>query len=493
MKLIGFRFTAAASVLVGQALVVSVVAPFLPVLLAIWPALPVRAATRPHYGGTLRLEMRARLASLDPREWPSDSTGAAAADRLASLIFERLVTVNENGRVQPALAVSWQYDAESKRWQFRLRPGVKFHDGTPLTPDRAAAALQPLLGEGRLVRASGEWLVIQSLQSMPDLPAELARGRHFIFRVTSEGLAGTGAFRIAEWQPRRRLLLAANEDCWAGRPFLDSIAVEMGVHASEQLIHLELGKADLVELSPDQVRRASQSGARTWSSAPAELLALVFALRRPAVQEVRLRRAVALSIDRGSIVKVLLQNQGEVAGGLLPQWLSGYAFLFPSGSDVERAKQLRSGLSAAAPLALVYDSDDALARAVAERVAVNARAVGIPVQVSGAGSAAPAEADVRLIRLRLASTDPRAALESLLASLGEPESLPPAGAAPEQLYAAERTLVESFRVVPLAHLAETYGLGPQVKNWMPRRWGGWRLEALWLDTSSQAAAGGDNP
>ena len=157
------------------------------------------------------------------------------------------------------------------------------------------------------------------------------------------------------------------------------------------------------------------------------------------------------------------------------------------------AKQLRHKLSAAAPLALVYDSDDALARAVAERIAVNARAVGISVQVFGARSDATAGADVRLIHLRLASTDPRVALDSLQASLGAPESLPPAGAVPEQIYAAERALVESFRVVPLAYLVGIYGLSPRVKNWMPRRSGGCRLEDLWLGTSSQADATGDKP
>jgi hypothetical protein len=173
--------------------------------------------------------------------------------------------------------------------------------------------------------------------------------------------------------------------------------------------------------------------------------------------------------------------------------LLGLPVVLQADALEDGAKQLRHEFSPAAPLALVYDSDDALARAVAERVAVNVRAVGISAQVSGARSDATAGADARLIRLRLASTDPRVALDSLLASLGAPESLPPAGAVPEQIYAAERALLESFRVVPLTHLVELYGLGPRVKNWMPRRLGGWRLEDLWLDTSSQADASGDKP
>ena len=453
------------------------------------------AATRPHYGGNLRVEMRARVASLDPREMPSDSAEAAAAERLGSLVFERLVRVDDNGRPQPALAIAWQHDAESKRWQFGLRPGVRFHDGASLTPNAVAVALQPLLGNDRVVGVSGEWLVIESPRPMPGLLEEFARGRNFVFHFTAEGIAGTGPFRIAEWESRRRLVLAANEDCWAGRAFLDSIAIEMGVAAPQQLIDLQLGKADLVELSPEQVRRASQEGARTWSSAPVELLALVFDPRRPAVQDARLRRAVALSIDRASIVNVLLQRQGEAAGSLLPQWLSGYAFLFPTAAEAGRAKQLRSELSATTPIVLVYDSADQALRAIAQRVAVNAREAGIGVQASGEGpGAAAAGADVRLVRLRLASTDARAALDSLLAALGEAGALPPGAATPEQLYAAERAPVESYRVVPLVRLPEVYGVGPRVKNWMPRRWGGWRLDDVWLDTASQAAAGGgDKP
>src|SRR3989441_9811111 len=144
---------------------------------------------------------------------------------------------------------------------------------------------------------------------MPDLLLELARRRNFIFHLAKDGsVIGNWPFRVTEWHRQvapssgstssasrapsgdeegtgRRLVLAAFDDHWAGRPFLDSISVEMGVIPQQQLIDLELGKADIVELVPDQVRRASQSGGKTGSSLPVELLALVFLRDRPAVQE----------------------------------------------------------------------------------------------------------------------------------------------------------------------------------------------------------------
>jgi len=454
--------------------------------------------------------MLARVASVDPREWPSDPADAAATDRLASLVFERLVRLDETGRPQPALAITWQHDAEFKRWQFGLRPGAKFQDGSALTPTAVAAALESLVGKDRLVSVSGEWLVIQSEHPMPGLVAELARGRNSVFRLTPEGsVVGTGGFRVAEWQPRRRLVLVANEDYWAGRPFLDSIEIEMGALAPQQLIDLELGKAEVVELWPEQVRRASQAGGWIWSSPPVELLALVFDPHRPGVQDACVRQAIALSIDRAAIANVLLRRQGEIAGGLLPQRLSGYAFLFSAAPNLERAYELAGGKPRAEvsgapppgpePLKMFYDSTDPVAQAVAERIAVNAREAGIAMQVSGqvAGGQPASEAtsgDARLVRLRLSFAEPRVVLTELAAVLELADAVHLGNSpTPEELYAAERALVETYQVIPLVHLAETFGLAPQVRNWMPRRWGGWRLAEVWLDSWPRPGAGREKP
>jgi ABC-type transport system substrate-binding protein len=458
------------------------------------------ASTSPQFGGILRVQISDHVANIDPRQWPSDSLSAAAAEKLASLVFDRLVRFDDHGMPQPMLAVSWQQDDNAKRWQFHLRAGVKFSDGSPLTPETAAMALQQLLGITFDVSASSDSVVIQADHSLPDLPSQLAAGRYFIFRTADDGsLTGTGPFRVAEWptDPAPKIVFIANEMCWAGRPFVDKIELTMDADPQQQANAIEFGQADLVELQASQVRHIAQRGVRITSSDPVDFFALRFDMARPAVQDARFREAISAAIDRASIADVVLQRQGVPVGSLLPNWLSGYAFLFPSAMDLARSKTLLAAtgrqFSRSTPLALVYDSADAESRAVAERVAVNLKEAGIAVQLSGqiTGSATKLSAgDMRLVRQRIASPDIAVALPALLASLGEPST---ALETPEQQYAAERAPIDAFRIIPLVHVSESYGLSPQVRDWMPPRWGGWRLEDVWLATAPAPAAGGTTP
>src|SRR6266699_5292333 len=103
-------------------------------------------STRPAYGGILRVQKSGRVVTIDPRQWPSNSIQAAATERLASLVFERMVRFDYHGSLRSELAISWERDVQSKRWQFRLREGARCADGSPLTPEAVAMALQQLLG-----------------------------------------------------------------------------------------------------------------------------------------------------------------------------------------------------------------------------------------------------------------------------------------------------------------------------------------------------------
>src|ERR1700739_3650612 len=113
------------------------------------------AATRPRYGGSLRIEVSAPVNSLDPAQ--SARSASATQQELATLLFDRLVELDRNGTPRPQLAASWQHDSDERRWLFHLRGGVTLHDGQPLRPQfvvMSLAASNPELG----VRLQGDGL-----------------------------------------------------------------------------------------------------------------------------------------------------------------------------------------------------------------------------------------------------------------------------------------------------------------------------------------------
>lgn len=440
------------------------------------------AATRPHYGGTLHVEMREALSSPVP-EIAADSPNAGASERVASLIYDRLVSIDDRGVVQPQLATGWEHSAEFKRWVFQLRPGVKLHDGTALSARLMVASLAASNPDWHL-RIEGEDLLIDTSTPQPGMLAELAMARNSIVAHASDGAPiGSGPFRISEWQAGRHAVLMANEDYWGGRPFLNSIVIEMGRGLHDQQVDVMLGKADVVEIAPDQVRRASQDGRRVVTSSPVDTYALQFMPGRAAVEDPRIVQAVALSVDRAAIPNILLQKQGEPGSGLLPQWVSGYEFLLAGAADPVHARELRDETGTRPNVALVYDAADGLAHAIADRVAVNAREAGIVLQTFAENSAARAgTADIRLLRLHTGSPDARAALTAIAATLNPAEvSQVEELNGSEELYKDERSLLQTYRIVPLVHVPESYMVAPRVRNWTTPREGGWRLEQVWLE------------
>jgi hypothetical protein len=273
-----------------------------------------------------------------------------------------------------------------------------------------------------------------------------------------------GGFAISEWQGGRRSVYTAVEDAPGGRPFVDSIEIQLGRALRDRTVDLDLGRTDIVNFGATESRRVG-AGRKLWNSAPVRIITLVFS---PRVEDARVREALALAVDRTAIYNVLLQRQGEISGALLPQWLSGYAFLFPATADVARARTLASGRT------LTLASDD---RAISDRIALNARDAGLTVMVVPAN----VPADVRLTEARILFSDPALALTVVATALGLPE--PPRMDNLEALYAAERSLLEGYRVIPLFHVPDAYGAGPRVKGGPGvTPLGEWRFENLWVES-----------
>lgn len=469
---------------------------------ALWPgvfsplAATASASARPRFGGTLRVEMQAALTTLNPADRPTGPFDASARSALSALVFDRLVEFDADGNLTPGLATGWQPDSTGTQWQLRLRRGVRFHDGAALSPTAVADSLNDYSNRsGGIWRAStfGDTVVIRADAPHPQLPYELATSACSITRQDFSGrLHGTGPFKIADWEPGVNLRLTANDDYWGSRPFLDAIEVKLGRPLREQGIALELGQADLVELSAEQVRALAQGAMRAWSSLPVQLMGLSFT--QPALIDPRLRQALALSIDRAAIRDVLLQKQGEVARGILPQWMSGYEFALPGARDMEFARSLVSGLSQQQKsLVLSYDARDALAKSVAERVAVNAREVGLNVQVQARDALRLENVDVLLMRWNavshVLSEAPPAGADSKRSTWLHPFAL---GAAPQAYFQAEDALVKNL-MIPIVHFPASYGLGPRVRNWAPSKWGAWRLADVWVDESAAPARTEEKP
>jgi ABC-type transport system substrate-binding protein len=397
-------------------------------------AAPAWTARRPRYGGTLRVEIGAAVASLDP--------DAAAA-----------------------------------------------------TPEEAAA----------------QWQIDSLIYDHRDADGAFA------------GAAGSGPFRVTTFDAGKRAMLTANEDFREGRPFVDSIEISMGRAAHERLVDVELNKTDLVEIPPQDARRASEQGVRVSASQPDELLALIFVggnvkadpvgkvtsqaneQARGATAQQVMGQALSLAIDRVAIVNFILQKTGEAAGGLLPQWSSGTAFLFPaaapSAADLEHAKELWKQIAPSGALVLGYDSADPLEQSVAERIAVNAKEAGMAVRAlampgAGAGISRGAagratHVDVELVRWRMSSPLPGVALKDFLTRLYS-EFLASFGAAafpeitsPEDIYKQQRAVLSTFQVVPLVWLPQVYGLSARVRDWKaPGPGENWPLADVWLDTET---------
>lgn len=426
------------------------------------------AATRPHYGGTLRVGVQTSAQAFDPTV--SDSP---AFRSLTQLIFETLIKLDDRGRPQPLLASSWQVEPGNQRWRFQVRNGVVFSDGIPVDASVAAASLRAA-NPGWKVFALGELVMIETSSPVPNLAAELALPRNSILRRNQGALIGTGPFTVAQFDAaKQHLTLQANDDYWGGRPFIDSIEADFAKNERDELMLMDLGKSDLVEVAPEDIRRAQAGNRLVKASQAADLLALYFTREARSDDEIHLRNALALSIDAAALNNVVFQAAGEPGGGLLPNWLSGYGFIFPAGVSASRPRTPHS-----VTWTLSCDPSDATARIAADRILLNARDAGITLQIVNSENA-----DIRLIKLPLPSADAETALTELARTFQLPAPTF-ADSSVSSLYTAETAALQSHRVVPLVYLRTAVALRSNVHGLKLLPDGSWQLDNVWLSAET---------
>jgi peptide/nickel transport system substrate-binding protein len=352
----------------------------------------------------LRVAMYDDLASFDPH-----ARNTVGAYEVLSCVYEPLVALDRSMRPAPALAVSWE-TPDLLTWVFRLRPGVRFHDGSPLTAQDVVDSLRRLLTDERLemrsylsdvaeVTARGDdTVVVRTVR--PN--AQLASRLHFALVVprgsTAESLArranGTGPYAVAGWEPSS-LTLQRHPSYWGEAPGFSRIHVDLGVGpAAEKAI--EEGRYDVLDATSGAEAAARRSpDYRVVDRESIFLRHLAFDVGRERTpftnaatnpfRKREVREAVSLALDRESLARTA--GPGALpANQLVPRAVFGHDHrLPPLTRDPARARILLAQAGFPSGFSVVLHRGGF--RAASDLVSAQLAEIGIRVTIESLSSA----------------------------------------------------------------------------------------------------------
>lgn len=379
-------------------------------------AQPSASANTIALGGTVRVAQSSDIQSLDP--WTGTDEATIRALRQ---VYEGLVDLEPGGfRIAPKLAQTWGPSADGMVWTFRLRSGVRFHDGSAF--DAQAVLLNferakefARFGLGTIitkVEAPDTSTVVFTLSS-PYAPflATLASGSFGIvnpicFRqgpgwstAASQCAQGTGPFRIqaGAWRAGESLTLQRNGAYWSrdadGRtlPYVDTLIFRAVRDDAARVAELRSGgvavSLDIGPSSLAAVRSDPSLAVRRRPSYDVSYLGIGTAVKPFAAANVR--RAVALALDRGAIVQTVYAGEARAAAQLVPPGLLGYdeTIMEFSKYDIDGAKraladaQLAGGFTTELWYVSVARSALPDPKRIAEAIAADLGKIGITVQL----------------------------------------------------------------------------------------------------------------
>lgn len=306
--------------------------------------------------GTLTISYPQRVVSLDPH-------GTAAAERITIILtghlFDRLLTWDPAAkRFQPALAERWR-SIDSTTWEFQLRRGVKFHDGTDFTSAAVKASIEraqqlrspltPLFTAVTGIDAADPYRVVlrtatplgtllSNLTNLAIVPAGTPPTPAF-----GERPIGTGPFRFVEFVRDTRVVLEANPSYWRpGVPSLRRLVFVDIPELSARVTALETGEIDMtVQLTPEEIRRLRGNPAIKIDIGPTFYTRFLWinSSRRP-FDDVRVRRAVARALNIPAITSSLVAGIAKPADAPIGSNVLCYAKQPPYGYSSQEARRL---------------------------------------------------------------------------------------------------------------------------------------------------------
>lgn len=321
-------------------------------------------------------------------------------------IYDQLTEIRADGSVGPLLAESWDSADEQKTWTFKLRSGVKFHDGEPLTVDDVIWTYKKVMADAKSpVRA---YLAdVQSLEKIGEDSLRFRLAKPFVTfdrQVTLVSIVpqkayerlgaqqfsltpvGSGPFRARRWVKDSAVELEAFAGYWGGRPKIDEVFVRPVPSEATRAAALTSGELDIVPVLPPTLVDAlgNRPGVKVERVKANRAVYGGFNVTNPLLQNVKLRQAINHAIDRQAIVTRLLRGAGTPLGQIAAPVLFGHdPNLAPPAYDVALAKKLvaESGYKGEKILFQYPNNRWAFADQVAQAVANYVKAAGVEVEL----------------------------------------------------------------------------------------------------------------
>ncbi|GED68636.1 peptide ABC transporter substrate-binding protein [Brevibacillus reuszeri] len=326
----------------------------------------------PKLGGTITIGLSAEPDTLDIHK-----TNMSASEVVTRLIGGALLSMDpETKEVKPYLAESYSISDDQKTWTFKIRSGITFHDGTSLTaasfkatyeramaPETASPGAGPLLGVIESISAPDEKTLILQLKepSAPLLsyliqpnvtqPLSMAAIEQY-GKEYGRNPVGVGPWKFESWKTGESITLVRNEAYkWAepfakvqGPPMPDKLVIKFIKDAQTTIAALESGSIDIASISAKEAKEYRSNG--KFEVLEATKLGVNFIqmnLENEILQDLRVRQALNMALNKKAIIQADQQGEGESAFGPLPRKMFGYdpaveTYGYPF--NVEEAKKL---------------------------------------------------------------------------------------------------------------------------------------------------------
>jgi peptide/nickel transport system substrate-binding protein len=318
---------------------------------------PARVSGPPQKGGTVTVAMvsEGNTEALDPWMFLA-VTGYVRCVQL----YDTLVEYDDDLNIKPALAESTEVSADKKTWTFRLRTGVTFHDGSALTADDVIHNIQAWTDPNSWAAANGATVIDpEQVKKVDDHTvrvglyspdARFDRTLAFLaFSIKSRGEKkggppiGTGPFKFVSFTPGSRSEFVRFEDHWRSEPvYLDRLIIDTSFTDENARVNALLsGQVDLVPQVAFGLAQTIPAGtARLLEVKSGAFNNLYMAVDTPPFDDVNVRQAMRLLVDRRSMVDVTYAGHGEVSNDVPGRYTPWYDESLVRERDVEQAKFL---------------------------------------------------------------------------------------------------------------------------------------------------------